>query len=59
MSREHVDHQTIAAFAQAKVNLPQDVANDHRAQARRLREKLQAYVDEHADFELKKMLLSV
>lgn len=58
MSREHVNHSDIARFAQEKVNLPKEKANEYRAQARRLREKLDAYVDEHPDFTLKKMLLS-
>lgn len=58
MSREHVDHQDIAVFAQEKVNLPKDKADEHRAQARRLREKLETYIGEHADFSLKRMQLS-
>lgn len=58
MARQHVDHRDIAQFAQEKVNLPKEKANEYRAQARRLREKLDAYVDEHPDFTLKKMLLS-
>ena len=58
MGRQHVDHAEIAAFAQDKVNLPRDKANAHRAQARRLREKLEAYLKEHPDFSLKKTLLS-
>ena len=58
MSRQHVDHGDIAAFAQDKVNLPRDKANGHRAQARRLRERLEAYLQEHPDFSLKKTLLS-
>ena len=58
MGREHVDHEDIAAFAQEKVNLPKDKANEYRAQARRLREKLEIYLCEHPDFSLKKMLLS-
>jgi tRNA nucleotidyltransferase (CCA-adding enzyme) len=40
------------------VNLPKDKANEYRAQARRLREKLDGYLGEHPDFALKKMLLS-
>jgi hypothetical protein len=39
MARQHVDHGDIARFAQEKVNLPKDKANEYRAQARRLREK--------------------
>jgi len=58
MGRQHVGHKEIASFAEAKVNLPKDRANELRAQARRLREKLEGYVDEHPDFTLKKMMLS-
>ena len=58
MAREHVDHGDLARFAQDRVNLPKDKANEYRAQARRLREKLDGYLSEHPDFTLKKMLLS-
>ena len=58
MSRQHVNHVDIVRFAQEKVNLPKDKANEYRAQARRLRERLEDYLDEHPDFTLKKMLLS-
>lgn len=58
MARQHVGHTEIAAFAQDKVNLPKEKADEYRAQARRLREKLEGYLDEHPDFTLKKMLLS-
>ena len=58
MSREHIGHRDIVSFAQERVNLPQDKAQEYRAQARRLREKLDGYVSEHPDFTLKKMLLS-
>ena len=58
MAREHVSHGDIARFAQDRVNLPRDKANEYRAQARRLREKLDGYLGEHPDFTLKKMLLS-
>ena len=40
------------------MNLPKAKANEYRAQARRLREKLEAYLDEHPDFSLRKMRLS-
>lgn len=40
------------------MNLPKDKADEYRAQARRLRDKLDGYLDEHPDFTLKKMLLS-
>lgn len=58
MSRDHIDHKDLVSFAQDKVNLPKDKADEYRAQARRLREKLEGYLSEHPDFTLKKMLLS-
>ena len=58
MGRQHIGQGEIAAFAQDKVNLPKDKADEYRAQARRLREKLQGYLDEHPSFTLKKMMLS-
>lgn len=58
MSRDHVDHENIVRFAEQKVNLPRDKANQYRAQARRLRERLESYLGEHPDFSLKKILLS-
>ncbi|MBD3849096.1 nucleotidyltransferase [Bosea sp. SSUT16] len=58
MGRQHVGHSEIAAFAQDKVNLPKDKADEYRAQARRLREKLEGYLAEHPDFTLRKMMLS-
>ena len=58
MSRAHVGHADILRFAQDRVNLPREKANEYRAQARRLREKLEAYLGEHPDFALRKMLVS-
>ena len=58
MGRQHVGHSEIAAFANDKVNLPKDKADEYRAQARRLREKLEGYLGEHPNFTLRKMLLS-
>ena len=58
MARQHVGHGDIVNFAQDKVNLPKDKADEYRAQARRLRERLEGYLGEHPDFTLKKMLLS-
>ncbi|HCY55661.1 MAG TPA: nucleotidyltransferase [Oceanicaulis sp.] len=58
MTRDHVSHADIVRFAQDRVNLPKDKADEYRAQARRLRDKLDGYLDEHPDFTLKKMLLS-
>src|SRR5206468_8903258 len=56
--RQHVDHADILRFAEERVNLPRDKAEEYRAQARRLRERLETYLSEHPDFTLKKMLLS-
>lgn len=58
MSRSHVDHNDIKKFALDKVNLPKAKANEYRAQARRLREKLENYLNDHPDFSLKKMMVS-
>lgn len=58
MAREHIDHDDIVKFAEDRVNLRRDAANKYRAQAARLREKLEGYVAEHPDFSLRKMLLS-
>jgi len=58
MSRQHVDHSDIVRFAQDRINLPKEKADEYRAQARRLRERLESYLIEHPDFTLKKMLVS-
>ena len=58
MTREHVSHQDIARFAQERVNLPKEKANEFRAQAKRLRDRLENYLSEHPDFTLKKMMLA-
>src|SRR5882672_4031645 len=58
MAKMHVGHGEIARFAQDRVNLPKDKANEYRAQARGLRERLEGYLSEHADFTLKKIMLS-
>lgn len=58
MSRLHVDHKHILKFAQDRVNLPKDRASKFRAQARRLREKLDGYLKDHPDFKLKRMQIS-
>jgi predicted nucleotidyltransferase len=58
MSREHVGHGDIVRFADARVNLKRDDAGELRAQANRLRDKLETYLKEHPEFGLKRMLLS-
>lgn len=58
MARKHIDHNDILQFARDRVNLPRDKGSEYRAQARRLRERLDSYLSEHPDFSLRKMLLS-
>jgi len=58
MGRQHIDHSDIKRFAEERVNLPRDKAEEYRAQARRLRERLETYLAEHPDFTLKRMMLS-
>lgn len=58
MAREHVTHHDIAQYAKDQVNLPKDWADEYRAQAARVRDKVTRYLDEHPDFTLKKILLS-
>jgi len=58
MGLEHVSHSEIYRFAQEKVNLPKEKADEYRAQAKRLQDKLVSYLEEHPDFELKRMVLS-
>lgn len=53
---QHVDHATVLVFAEERVNLPKDKAQEHRDQVNRLRERLEAHVKEHPAFSLVKML---
>lgn len=58
MARIHVSHNDIVQFAIDRVNLPKEKADQYRAQARGLRERLESYISDHPDFTLKKMILS-
>ncbi|WP_172587660.1 CBASS oligonucleotide cyclase [Shewanella xiamenensis] len=58
MARTHVDHKDLVRFAHDKVNLPKEKADEYRAQARRLAEKLESYIDAHPDFSIKRVMLS-
>src|ERR1700688_1808085 len=58
MSRLHIDHADILRCAAERVNLTKDKADEFRAQARRLRERLETYIADHPDFTLKKMMLA-
>lgn len=58
MSRIHVGHRELVLFADEKVNLRKADADEYRAQARRLREKLEVYLKENPDFSLKRIQLA-
>ncbi|BEM85471.1 hypothetical protein SME41J_47950 (plasmid) [Serratia marcescens] len=58
MALEHVDHKVISKFAEEKVNLPKEKAQEYREQARRLQDKLEKYLGEHPGFSLKRMIPS-
>ena len=58
MSRDHVDHSDIARFAGLRVNLKREDATELRRQANILRDKLETYLSENPDFDLRKMLLA-
>jgi tRNA nucleotidyltransferase (CCA-adding enzyme) len=58
MSLDYVSHADLARFGDERVNLKRDDAVKLRSQANSLRDRLSAYLDEHPDFELKRLLLS-
>ena len=58
MGLNHVGHAEIVRFARDKVNLPKDKEAEYVAQAKRLQDKLESYVEEHPDFELKRLIMS-
>lgn len=58
MARAHVDTADIARFADERVNLKREDATDLRAQTNRLRDRVEAILEDNPHFELRKMLLS-
>ncbi|MBV2128936.1 CBASS oligonucleotide cyclase [Arsukibacterium indicum] len=58
MARLHVDHKDLVKFANDRVNLPKEKADEYRAQARRLADKLENYISEHPTFSIKRIMLS-
>ena len=54
----HVDHKVLTAFAQDRVNVPKDEATSRRAQVNYLRERLEAYISAHPDYDLVKLRAS-
>ena len=55
MSLDHVSHSVIARFADERVNLKRDDATELRRQANLLRDRLETYLADHPDFDLRKM----
>ena len=51
-----ISHSNLTAFAADRVNLPADRAQNHRDQVNRLRDRLQAKIDDDPSFALVKML---
>jgi len=51
-----IQHATIKAFAEERVNLPSETAKKHRAQVNALRERLESHITANPGFALHKML---
>jgi len=58
MGLTHVSHSEIVRFAKDYVNLSEKKANEHRAQAKRLTDRLRSHLEEHPDFSLKRLVPS-
>lgn len=52
---DHVTHAILAAHAQTKVNVPSEAAKKRRDQVNYLRERLEAHIAAHPDYDLVKM----
>lgn len=53
-----IEHAQVKAFAAARVNLPKETADKHRAQVKALRERLEKKISADPTFDLVKMLHS-
>ncbi|HTW09942.1 MAG TPA: CBASS oligonucleotide cyclase [Acidimicrobiales bacterium] len=51
-----IGHPQVNSFCMSRVNLPKDIADKHRAQVKRLRERLEKKIDDDPSFDLVKML---
>jgi tRNA nucleotidyltransferase (CCA-adding enzyme) len=51
----HIEHKQIRDFAVERVNVKRDDLTEYRAQANRLRDKLEKHISEHSDYGLVKM----
>ncbi len=58
MRDEFVSHSDLVAFADSSVNLKRDDAKEYREQVGRLRDKMEAFIKDHPNVGLRKMLLS-
>lgn len=54
----HVGHRVLAAFAEDRVNVPVEEAKERRRQVNHLRERLEAYIADHPDYNLVKLRAS-
>lgn len=54
----HVTHADLAAFAVNKVNIPKEKAESRRNQVAHLRNRLESYIADHADYDLVKLRAS-
>jgi tRNA nucleotidyltransferase (CCA-adding enzyme) len=52
---QYITHDTIAAYAESKINLRQDDVKEYREQVNRLRENLAEYINDHPDYNLLRM----
>lgn len=53
----HVTHKAVATYADRAVNLKREDAEEYRSQVKRLREKVEAFIQSHPDAGLEKLLL--
>lgn len=51
----HVDHEVLVRHATDKVNVPSDAAKKRRTQVNHLRERLEAHIADHPDYDLVKL----
>jgi tRNA nucleotidyltransferase (CCA-adding enzyme) len=56
MASQHITHREISGFADQRVNLPRERAQEYRDQVNRLRERLETHIAANPGFALVKML---
>jgi len=58
MAEQYIKHSDLVSFAADNVNIPQDKLKVYREQVARLKEKLEAHIKDHPDYDLVKVLHS-